>query len=923
MNLFTLFGKLSLDSKDFINGVDQAVQSITSFSDLTNTVMQAVSGDVLDAGTAFKTVWEGAKNLSSFAQGIGAAAGATAIDVITGVGSAAKDLDGQLMSVVDTAGNLVVSALNSAASAAGAFVQSVVREGSEFDAAMGQVSATSLKARDDFDATQVKTDGFFGNLRDLAKKYGAETKFTASQAGQALNYMALAGYDAQQSADMLGTVLNLAAAGALDLGYASDVVTDAQTALAVKMEDMTEFVDEMAKTASSTNTSVGQLGEAMLTLGATGRMAKGGFTELNTVLGVLANNGIKGSQGGNMLRRVLVNISAPTGEAAQALDKLGVKIYDNNDKMKALPQIFQEMGAALDELGDKERNETINAIFGQYSLAGANALLGTTAEQWKDIESKISDANGAAKEMANIQKETLPGALTTLQSAISGVKINIFDMFSADLKNFVEMFSDTLSGVAEEISNGNFEAAFSELGSGIADIITKAIQWVIDNDDTINDIINGIVTFGSKVGTALFDNGGELLQQILGHLLYFAQLTIQQFAEFLGKEENVQKITETISHLFLQIQTFLTNSRDDLETIFSTLFDIAIQFIDDVFVLKRETLYAVLFAKAKEVLKDLIDNIHKYLNSEESQTIIRNIIDFIGNLSKMLIDAAVEMFPNVMAFISSLADMILPSLAAWIRNPVNQEKISGMIESFFTTINEIIDNHKTEIITILGFIYENVTKVMLSVMGLKAKWAINNFFYGAGYVLKGVFGKIKQWLRGPSLWALEITDVLHDVFSDGLSGFVEKIKTKLKNVGASLLEGILKGFREGQEEPLHRSVFSDSAKVILDLLNDAYDIHSPSKLTEKVGDFLGQGIGVGFNKRMEKVTAEMRSTLPKSFDIQAQTSYSGNQRRNQIRSVVLNIDNFNNYTNEDINSLGERISSMLRNEIYTEKAATI
>ena len=171
-------------------------------------------------------------------------------------------------------------------------------------------------------------------LSDLAKEMGSKTAFSASECAEALNYLALAGYDTQEMADTLPTVLNLAAAGGLDLASASDMVTDAMSALGMETSEADTMVDQMAKTASSTNTSVGQLGEGILTIGATAKSVKGGTAELNTALGILANNGIKGAEGGTHLRNVILSLQNPTDGARKTMESLGVSVYDSEGNMR-------------------------------------------------------------------------------------------------------------------------------------------------------------------------------------------------------------------------------------------------------------------------------------------------------------------------------------------------------------------------------------------------------------------------------------------------------------------------------------------------------------------------------------------------------------------------------------------------------------
>ena len=170
------------------------------------------------------------------------------------------------------------------AAALGAFAVASVKTGATFDKSMSQVAATMGLSMEEMQkqigSTETAYGHFEGNLRDFARFMGENTAFSASQAADALNYMALAGYSVDESMTMLPNVLNLAAAGNMELARASDVVTDVQTAFGLKMEEMPQLIDEMAKAASTGNTSVAQLGDAFLTIGGLAQELNGGFVEL-------------------------------------------------------------------------------------------------------------------------------------------------------------------------------------------------------------------------------------------------------------------------------------------------------------------------------------------------------------------------------------------------------------------------------------------------------------------------------------------------------------------------------------------------------------------------------------------------------------------------------------------------------------------
>ena len=243
-----------------------------------------------------------------------------------------KTFKGQLKSI----GNVKLTALGAKFKEMGSKLTAVGRGMSTYiTAPLAGVGVASLKAGADFDtamsqvaATSGKTVGDIKELRDFAKQMGSTTSFSATQAAQGLNYMALAGYDAETSMKMLPTVLDLAAAGAMDLADASDMVTDAQTALGLSLDDTTTLVDQMAKTSSKSNTSVSQMGEAILKIGGNAKNLSGGTRELSQVLGLLADNGIKGSEAGTHLRNIMLALNPTTEKAADAWNELGISAYD-------------------------------------------------------------------------------------------------------------------------------------------------------------------------------------------------------------------------------------------------------------------------------------------------------------------------------------------------------------------------------------------------------------------------------------------------------------------------------------------------------------------------------------------------------------------------------------------------------------------
>ena len=328
-----------------------------------------------------------------------------------------------------------------------------VKTTADFDTSMSQVQATMGITKDAMSDLNGESVNTVEALRDLAKQMGSETAFSASECADAMNYLALAGYDTQEIYDTLPTVLNLAAAGGIDLASASDMVTDAMSALGMETSQADTMVDQMSKTASTTNTSVAQLGEAILTIGATAKTVKGGTAELNTALGILANNGIKGAEGGTHLRNVILALQSPTDKAAACMESLGVEVYDSEGNMRSLNDIQGDLNTSMDGMTSAEKQNIISSIFNKTDLAAVNSLLVSTGDSWDSLQQSITESGGAAQQMADTQLDNLSGQITILKSALEGLAISFGEILMPKIRaaaKKIQEFVDKLNGMNDE-----------------------------------------------------------------------------------------------------------------------------------------------------------------------------------------------------------------------------------------------------------------------------------------------------------------------------------------------------------------------------------------------------------------------------------------------------------------------------------------
>lgn len=409
--------------------------------------------------------------------------------------------------------------------AVGALGTAALKTTADFDSSMSQVQATMGITKDSMSELNGASVNTMDALRDLAKEMGASTAFSAGECADAMNYLALAGYSTQEIYDTLPTVLNLAAAGGIDLASASDMVTDAMSALGMETSEADTIVDQMAKTASSTNTSVSQLGEGILTIGATAKSIKGGTAELNTALGILANNGIKGAEGGTHLRNVILSLQNPTDKAAATMDSLGVSVYDSEGNMRSMNDILGDLNTSMEGMTAQEKANIISQIFNKTDLSAVNALLANTGDTWDSLQQSIVDSGGVAQQMADTQLDNLSGQLTLLKSALEGLAISFGEILMPAIRAIVEKvqaFVDKLNSLDDAQKKTIVKIALVAAAIGpLLIALGKTISTVGSVMTGFSTLTKGVASLGVKLAgsTGSVTSLGSALGAVAGPVL--------------------------------------------------------------------------------------------------------------------------------------------------------------------------------------------------------------------------------------------------------------------------------------------------------------------------------------------------------------------------------------------------------------------
>ena len=333
-----------------------------------------------------------------------------------------------------TLANLASDTLKKLGSALKNTVSDVIQTGEQFTAAISKVGAISGATAEELQ-----------QLEDAARLYGSTTMYSAKEAADALQYMALAGWNTEQSIEGLPSVLNLAASSGMDLGRASDIVTDYITAFGLSVDDAARFVDIMSYAMSHSNTTTEMLGEAYKNCAATARSMGFSVEEVTAALMTMANAGVKGGEAGTTLNTLMTRLATDTKGCATALEEYGVEIYDAQGTMKSLSEILSGMVSVWDTLTQKQQANLSKAIAGTNQYAGFQTLMQGMSQaakdagmSFEDYTAALEECSGTASEMSAAMTDNLTGDLKAMQSAMDELKLKIFEDAEQPLRNIVQ-----------------------------------------------------------------------------------------------------------------------------------------------------------------------------------------------------------------------------------------------------------------------------------------------------------------------------------------------------------------------------------------------------------------------------------------------------------------------------------------------------
>jgi TP901 family phage tail tape measure protein len=368
----------------------------------------------------------------------------------------------------------------------------VVEVGSSFEAGMSEVEAISGATGSELEA-----------LENKAKSLGSSTKFSATEAANAMTNMSLAGWSVNQTLSGIDGVLQLAAASNMDLADASQIVTDNISTFNLEASQSTHLADMMAYAQANSSTTAAELGEAYKNCSANMNAAGQDIETTTSFLEALANNGLRSSEAGPSLAAIMRDLTSKMKDGKIAIGDTSVAVMDSNGNFRDATDILKDVESATDGMGDAQKQAALMATFTSDSIKGLNMLLNTGADQVAGYEESLRNCSGAASDMADTMQDNLQGKLTELSSATEGLGIAVYDYISGPLQGGVELLTDVVSGLTDAITPQ--KDAMEEM----YDEVVQSSQKVADNVQAIDDQFTGTLDSVENVG-ALADRLEEL-----------------------------------------------------------------------------------------------------------------------------------------------------------------------------------------------------------------------------------------------------------------------------------------------------------------------------------------------------------------------------------------------------------------------------
>lgn len=762
------------------------------------------------------------------------------------------------------------------------------------------IGVASLKAGSDFEAGMSKVQAISGansdemaKLTELAEHMGATTKFSATQSAEALSYMGMAGWKADQMIAGLPGIMNLAAASGEDLGLVSDIVTDSLSAFGLGAEDAGRYADILAAAATNSNTNVAMMGETFKYAAPLAGTLGYSVEDTAVAIGLMANSGIKGSQAGTSLRSAFTRLASPTKEVIRGMDILGLSIEDVQGlSLDETLTIFRRAFANLDET---QQAQAASLIFGRNAMSGMLAIINTSEEDYNKLSDAIYNSNGAAENMAKIMQDNLQGSFVQLKSALEGAGIAISKTLAPKIREIIDKFTEWVR-------------AFNELSPEQQDFIVK-VGLLVAAIGPLLLILGGVIgKFKDMTGTVKLLAGG--FSKLFGFfaanpwLLLVAGLAIvaveiykhwDEIKEFLSQTWQAIKegasnlwegITEKVAGVVDGIKEAWSGFKEHMAEIWSNLKSSASTAWENI-----KTAISEKVASIKEAIQSKFTEI-----GENAKATWESLKESLSTIWENLKTTAKEKWDSMKTSISETTTAI-------------KEKLSSIWESIKTMIKEkwdgIVENVKTSITTMK----ENISSTFDTIkQTIKDK--TTEFYNTVKEAFTKMVATVKEFIA-------KIPVHVREGFQQAISAG-RKFITDAVNVGKDLIMGFVNGVK-AMADRLINAVTGAVSKAV----NGAKKflrIGSPSKLFKQYGMWTMQGFSIGIGKEERATVRTMEGAMKgiaDTYEPLQNVPQLGNLKSNVSSTVDYNMgENQGTVRPLDLNlTLGNRNFRLLVDDI--------
>lgn len=597
-----------------------------------------------------------------------------------------------------TVGKVAKTAMAAGSAAAAAFTKTSIDSGMNFDTAMSQVAAT-------MGTTVEKIE----NVKTKAEEMGRTTKYTATEAAEGMNILAQAGLSADEQISGIGTVLNLASAGAMSLEESASYTAGAVKGFRDSMSNASYYADLMAKGATLANTGVRGLGEAFSGSAATAKNYGQAADSVTLSLLRLAEQNVTGSEASTALNRAMADLYTPTDDASKALDQLKVSAYKTNGEAKDFNDLVDELNSSLQGMTAEQKNNALATIFTTQGLQAFNKMTASSDATVQKFWKGIQDSSGSAAQQAATQLDNLKGDITLLSSATEGLELGFYNTFSGTIRGAIKGVTSEVSGLAEAMESGGISGALSKLAQDAINFSGQLPGLTKIGGDLINGLISSVTQNSGSITTAV--------GQLLNNLASTISVGLNVFTSV-----GVNLLTTIASGMTQGIPTFLGQALPMLTQFTESLRSNAGKLINAGLTL------------IQNIAQGLINSI---------PVLIAYVPTIITNLAGIINDNAPKILATGVTIITNLAIGLVRAIPLLI---ANLPKIITAIVSVFTAFNwfSLGKNIVTGII--------KGVKNLPSLLKTAAKNAVNGFkgaFKGNGILsaVKGAFTKIPSAVK--------------------------------------------------------------------------------------------------------------------------------------------------------------------------------